>query len=74
MDSRGRAYYVDHTTRTTTWQRPTTETVNNYQQWQQREQQNQAMQRTQLQNRFLMQTGPEQQQDDGLGELPEGWG
>jgi hypothetical protein len=72
IDPRGRPYYVDHTTRTTTWQRPTAESLNNFQQWQQREQQNQALQRAQLQNRFLMQTGPEQH-DDGLGELPEGW-
>ncbi|XP_062500651.1 NEDD4-like E3 ubiquitin-protein ligase WWP2 [Corticium candelabrum] len=72
IDPRGRTYYVDHTTRTTTWQRPTAESISHYQQWQRREQQNQAVQRENLQNRFLLQTGPEQQ-DDGLGELPDGW-
>ena len=30
----GRVYFVDHMTRTTTWQRPTMETVRNYEQWQ----------------------------------------
>lgn len=34
MDDRGRIYYVDHNTRTTTWQRPTMESVRNFEQWQ----------------------------------------
>lgn len=34
MDNRGRIYYVDHNTRTTTWQRPTMESVRNFEQWQ----------------------------------------
>ncbi|CAB1313936.1 unnamed protein product, partial [Coregonus sp. 'balchen'] len=34
VDQRGRFYYVDHNTRTTTWQRPTEESVRNYEQWQ----------------------------------------
>lgn len=34
MDTRGRIYYVDHNTRTTTWQRPTMESVRNFEQWQ----------------------------------------
>lgn len=33
-DNKGRIYYVDHNTRTTTWQRPTPEHVRNYQHWQ----------------------------------------
>lgn len=34
VDNRGRIYYVDHNTRTTTWQRPTMESVRNFEQWQ----------------------------------------
>ena len=34
VDPMGRVYFVDHMTRTTTWQRPTMETVRNYEQWQ----------------------------------------
>lgn len=34
VDDRGRIYYVDHNTRTTTWQRPTMESVRNFEQWQ----------------------------------------
>lgn len=33
-DTRGRVYYVDHNTRTTTWQRPNPERLQHYQQWQ----------------------------------------
>lgn len=33
VDDRGRVYYVDHNTRTTTW-RPTMESVRNFEQWQ----------------------------------------
>lgn len=33
-DQRGRVYYVDHNTRTTTWQRPNTERLQHFQQWQ----------------------------------------
>ncbi|MEQ2184777.1 hypothetical protein GOODEAATRI_011589, partial [Goodea atripinnis] len=32
VDQMGRVYFVDHITRTTTWQRPTVETVRNYEQ------------------------------------------
>ena len=35
-DNRGRIYYVDHNTRTTTWQKPTVESLRNYHQWQER--------------------------------------
>uniref|UniRef100_A0A670Z469 HECT-type E3 ubiquitin transferase n=1 Tax=Pseudonaja textilis TaxID=8673 RepID=A0A670Z469_PSETE len=34
VDPRGRYYFVDHNTRTTTWQRPTAEYVRTYEQWQ----------------------------------------
>ena len=48
----GRVYFVDHITRTTTWQRPTVETVRNYEQWQhQRSQLQGAMQ--QFNQRFI---------------------
>lgn len=54
VDPRGRYYYVDHNTRTTTWQRPTAEYVRNYEQWQsQRNQLQGAMQ--QFSQRFLYQ-------------------
>ena len=70
-DQRGRAYYVDHNTRTTTWQRPNTESLNNFAQWQ-----NWRGGRTMddFRQRFLY---PQQQaaaQDDPLGPLPDGWG
>ena len=48
----GRVYYVDHITRTTTWQRPTQESVRNYEEWQhQRNQLQGAMQ--QFNQRFI---------------------
>ena len=33
-DPRGRVYYVDHNTRTTTWQRPTADMLEAHEQWQ----------------------------------------
>lgn len=52
VDQMGRVYFVDHITRTTTWQRPTVETVRNYEQWQhQRNQLQGAMQ--QFNQRFI---------------------
>lgn len=33
-DPRGRIYYVDHNTRSTTWQRPNTERLQHFQHWQ----------------------------------------
>ena len=33
VDGRERVYYVDHNTRTTTWQRPTQQRVQNYTDW-----------------------------------------
>lgn len=51
-DPLGRVYYVDHITRTTTWQRPTQESVRNYEEWQhQRNQLQGAMQ--QFNQRFI---------------------
>ncbi len=87
-DPRGRVYYVDHNTRTTTWQRPNTERLQNFASWQ-----GERAQVLQMKNqRFLY---PDQQgnrpngavaapqtggaggggHDDGdpLGPLPDGW-
>lgn len=74
VDPRGRVYYVDHNTRTTTWQRPNTDMLNNYSAWQDHRN-NRNIQLEHLQNRFLF---PNPQQvtpdNDPLGSLPEGWG
>ena len=52
-DQRGRIYYVDHNTRTTTWQKPTAESVRYYHQWQQQESSNLQQRTQQYQQRFL---------------------
>jgi len=33
VDDRGRTYYLDHNTQTTSWHRPTAESLQNYQVW-----------------------------------------
>uniref|UniRef100_A0A8C4E1N6 E3 ubiquitin-protein ligase n=1 Tax=Dicentrarchus labrax TaxID=13489 RepID=A0A8C4E1N6_DICLA len=77
VDQMGRVYFVDHITRTTTWQRPTMETVRNYEQWQhQRSQLQGAMQ--QFNQRFIFglqdQVSATQNKEfDPLGPLPHGW-
>uniref|UniRef100_A0A8C1YMM8 E3 ubiquitin-protein ligase n=1 Tax=Cyprinus carpio TaxID=7962 RepID=A0A8C1YMM8_CYPCA len=72
VDQRGRFYYVDHNTRTTTWQRPTAESVRNYEQWQsQRSQLQGAMQ--QFNQRYLYQSSGGAVENDPLGALPPGW-
>lgn len=72
MDQRGRFYYVDHNTRTTTWQRPTEESVRNYEEWQsQRSQLQGAMQ--QFNQRYLYQSSGGPVENDPLGALPPGW-
>jgi len=53
VDGRGRTYYVDHNTRTTTWQRPTTESVHAYNQWRQQQASNLQTEHSQYQQRFL---------------------
>ena len=86
-DPQGRIYYVDHNTRTTTWQKPTTENVRNFQQWQRQEATNLEQRSQQHQQRFLLggaaggngsasgtQPAPRDPSDDGLGALPDGWG
>ncbi|KAK2554358.1 NEDD4-like E3 ubiquitin-protein ligase WWP2 [Acropora cervicornis] len=71
-DQRGRTYYVDHNTRTTTWQRPTAETVRNYENWQMQTRALINSERQNFQQRFLlpMACSPEA---DQLGALPSGW-
>uniref|UniRef100_A0A670Z330 E3 ubiquitin-protein ligase n=1 Tax=Pseudonaja textilis TaxID=8673 RepID=A0A670Z330_PSETE len=72
VDPRGRYYFVDHNTRTTTWQRPTAEYVRTYEQWQsQRNQLQGAMQ--QFSQRFLYQSSGTAADNDPLGPLPSGW-
>ncbi|MGH0140752.1 UNVERIFIED_CONTAM: hypothetical protein FKN15_038140 [Acipenser sinensis] len=76
VDPMGRIYYVDHITRSTTWQRPTIESVRNYEQWQlQRNQLQGAMQ--QFNQRFIVgqdQVSPAPNKEfDPLGPLPHGW-
>ena len=51
VDDRGRTYYVDHNTRTTSWHRPTAESVRNYQEWRGRDL---SDQRHRHQQRFLL--------------------
>ena len=75
-DPRGRVYYVDHNTRTTTWQRPNSERLMHFAHWQN--------QRTHVvsqgNQRFLYPQQAQstvgsvtQEEDDGLGQLPDGW-
>ncbi|XP_029447467.1 NEDD4-like E3 ubiquitin-protein ligase WWP1 isoform X3 [Rhinatrema bivittatum] len=71
VDERGRVYYVDHNTRTTTWQRPTMESVRNFEQWQsQRNHLQGAMQ--QFNQRYLY-SASMLLENDPLGPLPAGW-
>uniref|UniRef100_A0A8C1VK17 E3 ubiquitin-protein ligase n=1 Tax=Cyprinus carpio TaxID=7962 RepID=A0A8C1VK17_CYPCA len=72
VDNRGRIYYVDHNTRTTTWQRPTMESVRNFEQWQsQRSQLQGAMH--QFNQRYLYSASMMSAENDPLGPLPPGW-
>uniref|UniRef100_A0A3Q2P882 E3 ubiquitin-protein ligase n=1 Tax=Fundulus heteroclitus TaxID=8078 RepID=A0A3Q2P882_FUNHE len=77
VDQMGRVYFVDHITRTTTWQRPTMETVRNYEQWQHQQSQLQgAMQ--QFNQRFIygiqdQASAAQNKEFDPLGSLPHGW-
>lgn len=77
-DPRGRVYYVDHNTRTTTWQRPNSERLMHFQHWQGQR----AHVMTQGNQRFLYPQhaqqsnttqAPVQDDEDGLGALPDGW-
>jgi hypothetical protein len=54
QDERGRIYYVDHNTRTTTWQKPTVESMRNFEQWQRNEASHLQERSQQHQQRFLL--------------------
>jgi len=69
-DPRGRTYYVDHNTRTTTWQRPNVDMMNNIQQFQQMRQ-NRTIDNVARRSLYPTQAVAS---DDPLGPLPEGWG
>ncbi|KAK7114006.1 E3 ubiquitin-protein ligase Su(dx)-like isoform X2 [Littorina saxatilis] len=72
VDPRGRVYYVDHNTRCTTWQRPNTESVSNFNNWQEWRRNNCTMDA--MNRRFLFpQAQQTVQENDPLGPLPDGW-
>ena len=54
VDARGRTYYVDHNSRTTTWQRPTAESVDHYNQWRSNQERHETQEREQYQQRYLL--------------------
>ncbi|TKC37263.1 hypothetical protein EI555_002794 [Monodon monoceros] len=65
-------FYTYHNTRTTTWQRPTMESVRNFEQWQsQRNQLQGAMQ--QFNQRYLYSASMLAAENDPYGPLPPGW-
>ena len=70
MDDHGRPYYVDHNTRTTTWQRPNPDMMNHLQQFQQWRQ-NRPI--DQFAGRFLY-PQPGNAPEHPLGQLPDDWG
>lgn len=78
-DPRGRVYYVDHNTRTTTWQRPNSERLMHFAHWQNQRthvvsQGNQRFLYPQQQQPVAAgSTAATQEDDDGLGALPDGW-
>jgi len=69
-DQRGRIYYVDHNTRTTTWQRPNVNMMNSIQHFQNMRQ-NRTINNVASRSLYPSQAVPS---DDPLGPLPEGWG
>ena len=73
-DLKGRTYYADHNTHTTTWKKPTAESMKNFQKWKQQEASNLEERSHQHQQRFLLNTEDDEDPGDGLGPLPEGWG
>ncbi len=72
VDDRGRVYYVDHNTRTTTWSPPTALHLSNVAQWQNQYARSHSM-FNQFEHRFLPQTENNTQTNDSNEEpLPEG--
>jgi hypothetical protein len=86
FDSKNRPYYVDHNSKTTTWQKPTVNSVANFQTWQIAREQNQGEQFMNLKNRHLFtnQNQPVASTNNIINgaqqvplvndKLPEGWG
>lgn len=77
-DPRGRVYYVDHNTRTTTWQRPNSERLMHFQHWQGQRQHimsqgNQRFLYPQHAQAANAAAATPQEEDNGLGPLPDGW-
>jgi hypothetical protein len=78
VDNQNRVYYVDHNTRTTTWQRPNASMMDNLAHWNDAQQLRSAR-FDQMTHRFL---DPNNQQiaidaaaaSDPLGPMPENWG
>ena len=73
----GHIYYVDHFTRTTTWQKPTLESVQNYEQWQLHHSQCQGGIQ-EFNQKFIYGTQDlfatsQNKEFDPLGPLPCGW-
>lgn len=80
LDNDNRVYYVDHNTRSTTWQRPNANMLNNVSLWQEwRSARNNNMQEAFAQlygadNALLPLNGDLPKDNDQLGSLPKGWG
>ena len=88
LDSKNRPYYIDHNTRTTTWFRPTVNSMANYQNWQNQRQENQNEHYMNLKSRHLFNnngTGDTSNTNEASANvsdntetnndrLPEGWG
>jgi NEDD4-like E3 ubiquitin-protein ligase WWP1 len=70
-DPHGRVYYVDHNTRTTTWQRPSEQMITHLQHFREWRQNRNI---DQLADRFLYPQQVAGPADDPLGRLPDGWG
>ncbi len=76
MDNQNRVYYVDHNSRTTTWQRPNASMMDNLAHWSDAQQLRSAR-LDQMTHRFLEATADasaQQMAADPLGPLPENWG
>ena len=75
VDARGRVYYVDHNTRTTTWSPPTAVHLSNVAQWQDQYARSHSV-FNQFEHRFLPQsdttTQPADHSDPDEDPLPEG--
>ena len=73
MDSRNRVYYVDHNTRTTTWQCPNSAMMNNLREFNLLRQ-NRTFAEVGRQRSLFNQSTELEFDDTVLGALPEGYG